>query len=255
MPVPFDAQTCPHCKSVIPEEWNLVRDGDNDLDGIKNGLEVDYGLDPDDNTDAQKDFDGDGFTNYEELTAVPVTDPKDAALFPPIWSKLYLDAIGVMRFKLRFKSTIKNPNGTITFGLNLQKGSKIKTHFVKMDAEVEGFKLDHYEFKEIDDERTIRRDVSELTLIRGDKEIKLIKNQDIQHNEYLARLIFRVRDKDPVTFVLSIGKTFELRNESYELILIDSIKQSVVIKRLSDGDQRTIHKIPTEDGTETGANP
>lgn len=255
MPVPFEAKVCPHCESAIPIEWESDPEGDNDLDGIKNGLEEDYGLDSNDNTDAQKDFDGDGFTNYEELMADPVTDPKDAAIFPPIWSKVYLDAIGVMRFKLRFKSSIKMPDGTDKFGLNLQRGDRIKTYFVKMGEDVEGFTLDHYEVKERPDDTTITKDISELTLIRGDKKIVLIKNQDIQHDEYLARLIFRVKDQAPVEFVLSVGKTFELRSESYELILIDMTKQTVVIKRLSDGDQRTIHKIPADEGTETGANP
>jgi len=39
-------------------------------------------------------------------------------------------------FKLRFKSVIKGPDGTLTFGLNLRGGEK--TYFVKLGEVIKG---------------------------------------------------------------------------------------------------------------------
>ena len=58
---------------------NLVLDpnGDNDGDGLPNGWEQAYGLDPLDPADANVDSDGDGFSNLQEYQAG--TDPANSA--------------------------------------------------------------------------------------------------------------------------------------------------------------------------------
>lgn len=69
-----------------PNEWNDTdgdgigdnSDPDIDGDGMPNGWEVQYGLDPFDPSDAFGDLDGDGFTNLQEyLAGTDPTDPKD----------------------------------------------------------------------------------------------------------------------------------------------------------------------------------
>ncbi len=73
------------------EEFNNGRDLDNDGiidaldndadgDGIEDKLEIKYGLNPFDNTDAEKDFDNDGFTNIDEIQKGK--DPKDPSSYP-----------------------------------------------------------------------------------------------------------------------------------------------------------------------------
>lgn len=73
------------------EEFNNGRDLDNDGiidaldtdadgDGIEDKLEIKYGLNPFDNTDAEKDFDNDGFTNIDEIQSGK--DPKDPSSYP-----------------------------------------------------------------------------------------------------------------------------------------------------------------------------
>lgn len=71
-PIPADAETCPFCGV----KQHVVKiEADADHDGMSNEWEVKYGLNPNDPSDAKKDLDGDGFTNYEEFVAK--TDPTD----------------------------------------------------------------------------------------------------------------------------------------------------------------------------------
>ncbi len=44
------------------------RGSDTDSDGLLDGVEVKYSLNPLDNTDAEMDFDQDGLTNAQEIT-------------------------------------------------------------------------------------------------------------------------------------------------------------------------------------------
>ncbi len=75
------------------EEFNHGRDLDNDgiidaldpdADGdkIDDKTEINYGLNPFDKTDAEKDFDNDGFSNIEEISQGK--DPRDPSSYPVI---------------------------------------------------------------------------------------------------------------------------------------------------------------------------
>jgi hypothetical protein len=242
MPVPWEAKICPLCGSEIREDPNEDPEGDMDGDGLPYAIEVANKMDPNDPSDAHLDYDEDGFDNYEELTAIPPTNPRDASETPPVEQKLKVDRLGVNPFKLRFKSHITLPNDAgLKFGLNLQRrGQSPRTYFKKLDEEVDGFKLIQYEEKIVDDPVTGKRDVSELTLKRGMRTIVLVKGQDIQHNEFLVRFYFEPED---LTFVKSPGQTFELKGKSYKVKSVDIEAQSVVIERLSDNVELTIRKI------------
>lgn len=253
MPVPYEAKVCPFCGSLVPPDPGEDPAGDMDKDGIPYALEIKYGLNPMDPSDAQLDNDGDGFTNYEEIMAQPPTDPNNMTDTPPVDQKLRLDAIGLSPFRLKFKSKILMPDGALQFGLNLARGGQPpKTYFKKLDEEVEGFTLVKYEEKSRPDAVVINKDISELTLKRGDKEIILIKDQDIQHNEYMVRLLFPVENKQ---FIVAPGKTFDLRDKTYQLISVDIRNQSIVLRRLSDGQDLTIHRVSgaTNNESATGA--
>ena len=77
-PIPFKSEKCPFCGFQQPSEnpEEVERKGfDKDGDGMPDAWETRYGLNPDDRTDADKDADGDLFSNQEEFQAK--TNPKD----------------------------------------------------------------------------------------------------------------------------------------------------------------------------------
>lgn len=241
-PVPWEALVCPFCANEILKDPEEDPKGDIDNDGLTFEVEEAHGMDPNDPSDAHLDYDNDGFTNYEELTAVPPTNPRDPQDMPPYEQKLKVDALGINPFRLRFKSHIVMPDGSLKFGLNLQKSRGVpSTYFKKIDEDVEGFTLIKYEEKIVEDPVVGKRDLSELTLKRGMREIILIKGQDIQHNEFLVRFYFEPLD---LRFIKSPGQEFALKDRSYKVISVDIPNQSVVIMRLSDNTELVIRKLP-----------
>ncbi len=246
-PVAWEAKSCPFCGYEVPEDPEVHPGGDIDGDGLTYAIEVANQMDPDDASDAGMDFDNDGFTNYEELTAEIPTNPRDETDRPPDVQKLKVDALGVNPFRLRFKSHIKTLDGSLRFGLNLQKkGKPPKTYFKKIDGDVEGFTLVKYEEKIIEDVDTGKKDISELTLKRGKKVIVLVKGQDVQHDEYLVRFYFEPQD---LKIVRAVGSTFDLKEITYKVISVDISAQSVVIMRLSNSKELTIRKVPALSGS------
>ncbi len=199
------------------------------------------------------DKDKDGFTNLEEYEAQPEsTSPTDAKSHPPYALKLLVEKVVVDPFLLRFKAVITMPDGSLVFQLNL-RGDR-KTHFVKMNEVVEGFKLMKYEEKRVKQRTSGFRgerevDVSEVTLQRGDKAgdkvIVLVKGKEEVWSDYSVVLYFTVDKKrfDPV----KKDSVVTLRDEKYVVISIDSKEQSVVIRREDDGKEFTIRKTPEKE--------
>jgi len=245
-PIPYAATTCPFCDAPQPLDPDVDPLYDGDMDGMHDMWEKEYGLNPYDRLDAQGDLDGDGYSNLAEFLAEPKTDPADPNSYPPPWAELRVEKITADPFKLRFKSKIKLPDGSIKFGINTRGDQR--TYFAKLGEEVEGFLLVSYEEKfEIRDvpgwpePRPV--DVSVLTLGRGDKRIPLVKGEDVQYNEYVVHLHFTI---DEETFEVRLGGTFELRGKAYELIEIDSRRESVVVRRMEDGKEKGIRRFPGE---------
>jgi len=258
-PIPINAERCPFCDSVNPPDPDKKIDYDSDKDGIPDWWEKKYGLDPNDPGDALKDNDGDGFSNLEEYLGG--TDPNDPNSYPPVENKLRVTRIAANPFNLQFKGVMRLPDGNQKFQLNL-KGN-IKTYFVKMNEEVEGFKVVKYvpKIEEQDVEGIHGKqkvDVSELTLQRGDKEILLQLGRAVPYSEHVAELLFTV---DNSTHRVKMGSEFDLKDKKYKVLGIDSKQATVVIERLFDHEQFTIHRVPERDregtsrqgvGTRTG---
>lgn len=82
-PIPAKCEVCPFCgyaqPSMKPVDATRVG-GDADNDGLPDAWETKYGFDIGDPADAQKDADGDTFTNLEEFEAK--TDPRDPHSHP-----------------------------------------------------------------------------------------------------------------------------------------------------------------------------
>jgi len=238
---------CPFCDAVQPPDAAEVVDYDGDKDGMWDSWERAHGLDPFDPDDAEKDTDGDDYSNIAEFRADPRTDPRDPKRFPPPEAELRVVKILADPFMLRFKAKSRLPSG-LQFQINLLRGGR--TYFRKLGEDVEGFKLADYE------ERIVKKttgssavaqwvDESVLTLERGAKRIPLVYNKDVQHDEYTAVLFFKI---DGTQYTVKQGAEFHLKGNKYRVLGIDSAAESVVVKRLNDGKELVIRKFPETEG-------
>jgi len=246
-PIPMMAKTCPFCGAPNPEGTEEDIGADVDGDGMTNGWEIANGLDMRDPSDAAMDKDNDGASNLEEYLAG--TDPNDPTSYPPFENKLKVLKIRTDPFNLLFMGTAVGVNGEKQFQVNLRGGGK--TYFVKLNEEVgkEGFKVVKYEplTEEVKDPAlgTQKKDVSILTLQRGEKLIPLRLREAQLYSEPLAELLFSL---DGSTYTVKVGAEVDLKGKKYRVITIDSKQDAVVIERLSDNEQFTIRKVPEREG-------
>ena len=169
-PIPLDAKKCPFCGAPAPQ--SIVHTKDTDDDGMPDWWEEKYGLNSIDPSDGDKDLDSDGFSNILEYKAG--TDPKDPNSHPTVEQCLRVTEIKKEPFRLKFKGVQKLPGGELMFQVNLREGER--SYFVKLNQNVEGFKVVKYEQKteQVESEqvhRTIDVDVSVLTLQNGEKSL------------------------------------------------------------------------------------
>ena len=96
-----DTKECPSCHEVQEEKKAIVLDADKD--GLPDSWEQRYGLNPNDPSDAEKDKDGDGFTNLEEYLAKD--DPKVKRWTDPTDAKDHPDYLDSLSYRLPLKET------------------------------------------------------------------------------------------------------------------------------------------------------
>jgi hypothetical protein len=242
-PAPYDALKCPSCGASMPQDIGPGLE-DTDKDGMPDEWEKKYNLDPFDPSDANKDADGDGFTNLQEYLGG--TNPRDASDHPTWESLLRVEDVRPDLFRLKFKGVQRMGDDSLRFQLNLRNNEK--THFVKMNEDVEEvFKVVKYESKTTNvwDEtlsKDVAVDVSELTLQRGDKMILLIKGKDVRWDECIATLVFEM---DKSSYRVRTGDSIELnvkeKKMNYLVNKIDLAGGSVVLRR-SDNEVFVIRK-------------
>jgi hypothetical protein len=238
-PVPFAATNCPLCKASQPSSDGTDVASDRDADGMWDSWERDNGLDPNDPGDASRDPDGDKYTNLEEFQASPRTGPNDPASFPPPEKDLVLKTLSEKPFQLRFMSKAKLPDRW-TLGINTRRG---RTHFVKVGDEVEGFRVTGFEEKE-EIEQTggmkVRRDVSVLTLQRGDQVFALVlRAPERSYTEYGIVLEY---PRDGLLFNVKPKDEFNLRGRQYRVLEVDSAAQTVLIEVSQGGGKTAVAK-------------
>jgi len=236
--IPYETEVCPFCGEKQKKGEAERDDYDGDKDGMYDAWERANKLDPYDPRDAGRDADHDGFPNIEEFQAR--TDPQDKNSCPSFIVKLKVRSIEINPFMLRFRGMMKRQDDSIRFQINTRVGGE--TYFRSLGETVEGFELHKFEEKHKELERhgtTIRDDVSELTLKRGDKMIVLVKGREVQYNEYLARLYFLLEKRE---IPVRIRDEFELRGIQFRVIDIDADKNRVVIGSLRDGKEHTLIK-------------
>ena len=235
-PIPYAIEQCPFCKAKNPDAAVRTVTQDADRDGMNDAWELEHGLNPNDPSDAQADADADGFKNIEEF--VGKTDPNDPESHPPYETKLVVDSIARVDFRLRFKSYMKEASGARVFQINTKDASQ--TYFARLGEKV-GEKGDEFIItnfvQKIQENVKVggtRRDldVSELTLKRGDRLITLVLDQRVVWDEYRARLVFGI---DGSMSVVKKGDTIEVRGSRLTVKDIDIKASIVVLTRESDG--------------------
>jgi len=239
LPVPMDADECPHCHVEVEPPETIDPNADDDNDGMLTSWEQKYNLDPFDPSDAEKDADGDGYSNLAEFKEN--TDPTDPTKKPAAIERLVLERITGKRFGLRFNSRVKTRSG-FKFGLNYRlPDGTTKTDFAEIGDTVAGFTLKKYEEKSAKVETTITRivDVSELTLETEDgKTIVLVKGKAQLHVELTAHLMLTMPDDSVIRREVKEDETFELDGATYRVIAIDVAEGRVVIR--DESNQREI---------------
>lgn len=241
-PIPIESKECTFCLEPQPEPKETMEDYDGDMDGMWDVWEREHGLNPFDPSDAEKDNDGDKFSNAAEFRGK--TDPNEALSYPPLEAELFFEKVNVDPFRLLFKSRITLPGGEFKFGINTRENAK--TYFVKIGDDVEGFRvLSHEERVEtvVKGGMPRRVDVSVLTLKRGDREIALVKDRDFSYVEYLVHFVFAL---DDLRFQKRPEDEFSLRSHRYKVIGVDIGRNRVLISRMEDGERVEVCPYPSE---------
>jgi|APSaa5957512622_1039677.scaffolds.fasta_scaffold09214_4 hypothetical protein len=220
-PIPIETyrarKPCPFCQFVPPPP---PVDFDGDGDGMWDAWEREHGFDPQNAADAGEDRDGDGFTNLEEFLSK--TDPR-LSTSTPLTSYLSVSKIIPRRFRLKFTSVVKNPDGSLTFALNAPG----RSYFKKVGEDVEGFEIVDYTVrseKQNTHGSPVTVKVSVLTLQKGDKQIALAKGQ--HHYDKSAVLLFAPDKKE---MGVHKGSAIQIRGREYMVTAIDAESQSVAL--------------------------
>lgn len=222
-PIPYDAELCPFCAYVQPDEDAPPSDA----------WEAEHGINPRDPSVMNADLDGDGFTVIEEY--IFNTNPHDAASHPPPWVRMRVDRIVSEPFQMLFMGRVRGTRRE-HFQINMRDDGR--TYMVEMGEEVEGFTLTGFE-ERFDGEGYDRRDVSVLTLMRGDIEIELVRNRVTPHLQHHARLLF---DIDGSEHRVIRGRDIEVMDHVYRVVDINADEDRVL---LQDEDGETLWIGPT----------
>jgi hypothetical protein len=240
-PIPFYAEICPFCGAEQPE-FIPPEEADRDSDGIPDNVEIAMGLNPHDKEDAYDDADEDGFSNIEEYQwGTDMTNPEE---YPSPAAKLRVVKVLERPFKFRFKAVSALPDGKNIFQLNLR--TLEQSYFVKMNEEVEGYKVVKYEPNITTNAAGKKIDKSVLTLEKDGKPIELVKDRALTRHEAIALILFLI---DRSKFTVQVDEEIEVKGRTYKIIdirggrvLIRDIQtgKNTPIKRLTEEERRTL---------------
>ncbi len=165
------------------------------------------------------DPDNDGFSNVEEFSANPQTNPMDAASHPAETQKLFLKQRITHDYKIKLNSS--SPPYQVQRTTPEPKASKFVSPGDEFgfDKNIIRFKAIGFEEKKVKDPTVGEKDVSELKCLdlSTKKEFVLIRGTETNLAEYEAEFEFRIgtpevrKVKEGETFQIpGIGKTFKV---------------------------------------------
>ena len=224
-PIAYDADTCPFCLEPQPEIVD-IKTLDTDGDGIPDSMELEWGLDPQNPTDAEGDLDGDGFTNLEEFLAG--TDPQDPESYPDPIVKLRVAAIRPIPFYLRFVGTQLMPDGSVRIQLNMQ--TKERTYFAKKDDVILGYRLDAH------DAQGAGGETVKMVRMSDKRSVTLVKGRPYTEHE-LKILFVSLLDRTRLP-VQQLNSEFTFKDETYKVV--DIQRENVVIQGVKNGAHITV---------------
>lgn len=246
-PIPYAAEVCPFCGGKQPIPPDKDPNLDSDGDGIPDRVEIAWGLNPHDPSDARGDLDGDGFSNLEEYLAK--TDPKDPKSHPEIVNLLRVKELRGKTMPLTFSVVNKMPDGKMQLVFN-QRTPQPRTFWVREGEKIgdSGWGAGKVEVKsEERDDPTMpggkrRVDVSTVVVKRlsDNKEVTLRINEGGKSTDVEAVIVLPL---DNAEFTVLEGGTFKVRDETFRVISVDSGKTSVVIEGESSGKQKIVPKL------------
>lgn len=247
-PIPYVAETCPFCGGGQPKPTHKD-DLDTDGDGIPDRVEIALGLNPNDPADAHGDLDGDGFTNLQELTANPPTDPKDPKSHPALVNLLRVKELRGKRMPLVFSGVNKMPDGKNQIVFNQIEPIR-RTYWVRENEPVgeTGYVAGTITAKFVERENPnmpgikMRVDVStvEVKRLSDNKVITLTINESGKVTDVEAVIVFSL---DKTEYSVLEGGTFKVREETYRVLAVDSEKTAVTIENEANGQQKVIPKL------------
>ena len=210
---------------------------------ITNAWLIKYNLNYADPTIKDQDTDGDGFTNLEEFTADPQTDPRDKNSAPSSMSKLKFVKFEAKPFRIEFKG---DPSGE---GLDFQikvkelKGSA-KSQYKKIGELIEGapYKIINYEKKEEVNDKGLAIDASELTIQNTDTDVKiiLVKNKEGNDPTSFGEFLNLLTNE---TIRLKKGDSFVIKPDNKNLKLTDITENEAQLLDTASGKITTIKKL------------
>jgi len=243
-PIPYDADVCTFKSCGAPQPTAKIASGkkDTDRDRMPDEWEKQHGLNSM-TDDAQKDADGDQFTNLEEYRHQ--TSPKDPADYPAPVSKLRWSRIGRMPLPFSFQSIQHPARDQVLYVLKDKKTRQ--DYYVKIGDTVKGFEIIGCEKKTKEVHKKgvstpFIEDVSILKLRKGDKVIALTLGQDASQGDMAAELIFLI---DNLKYIVKINDVITLKNIPYKVV--DIQKDAVVVSNDSTGKKTALEKVSVAD--------
>ncbi|MDD4101774.1 MAG: hypothetical protein PHU80_03985 [Kiritimatiellae bacterium] len=247
-PIPYAAESCPFCggKQPIPPESDPGLDSDGD--GIPDKIENQWGLNPNDASDAKGDLDGDGFTNLEEYLAK--TGPRDPKSHPAVVSLLRVKELRGKHMPLVFSGVNRMPDGKLQLVFN-QTAPQARTHWVREGEAIgeSGWSAVgkvEVKFEERDDptmpggKRRVDVSTAEVKRLSDNKTVTLRIGETGKNTDIEAVLLLPL---DNAEYTVLEGGTFKVREETFQVVSIDSGKTSVTIENKANGLQKVIPKL------------
>ena len=245
--IPYSAESCPFCGGEQPIPGKVNPELDSDGDGIPDMIEIQLGLDPNDPSDAKGDLDGDGFTNLEEYLAG--TDPKDPKSHPALVLLLRVKELRGKRMPLLFSAVNKMPDG-MQLVFNQIEPTR-RTYWVREGDKIgdTGFVVGTLTTKEAERENPnmpgIKQKVDVSTVVvkrlSDNKEVTLtINDMSVKVTDVEAIVVLPL---DNTEYTVMEGGALKLREETYRVLSVDSVKTTVTIENEATGQQKVIPKL------------